>query len=394
MPALTPPSGRFRRIHLNRRRLWPLASRRRNLGAPDDRGAVAAVFVILLSGGVLLGMMAMVIDLGQIYLEREELQSGADAAAVAIAKACANDSTECASHAALVDVAQSYGDLNARDGTSSVEEVCGYLPGRLSECPPAAENLTKCLGSPPPVPAFWVEVRLGTRMPDGQFVLPPSFAQALPGNAGFDGVGVRACARATWEPTAGVLAMTISTCEFDDSTAGGTDFALAPPYPPYPDPLDEHTINFLDPTGCDPDPSSPGWQRPGPAGFLNGDSSCEFDVPLDGIVSGDDVTPPTFAAPPACVARLITAVTSREVVLVPVHDGIHDDPGTTEYHAVFVAPFVVTGFSFDTILPVPSWLINVPPACSGPDACVSGVFVGPAVSLNSLAGDAIVTLIG
>jgi len=55
----------------------------------DERGVVAAIVAILLGTGVLLGMGALVIDVGQIYQERAELQNGADAAALAVAESCA-----------------------------------------------------------------------------------------------------------------------------------------------------------------------------------------------------------------------------------------------------------------------------------------------------------------
>ena len=63
----------------------------------DDGGAVATVVAILLAGGVLLGFLALVVDVGQIYVEREELQTGADAAVLAVAKACATAAPACAS---------------------------------------------------------------------------------------------------------------------------------------------------------------------------------------------------------------------------------------------------------------------------------------------------------
>ena len=50
-----------------------------------DRRAVA----VLIGGGVLFGMGALVIDVGQLYQNRAELQNGADAAALAVAKSCA-----------------------------------------------------------------------------------------------------------------------------------------------------------------------------------------------------------------------------------------------------------------------------------------------------------------
>jgi hypothetical protein len=360
----------------------------------DDRGAVAVVVAVLLAGGVLLGMLALVIDVGRIYVEREELQSGADAAAMAVAKACAIDSADCSSRTGVQNLAIGYANDNARDEISFLQEICGYRPGRLSPCSADPPNLTACLGPPPSPPAFYVEVRLQTQMPDGSFALPPTFAQALAG--GYTGAAVGACARATWEQPAGLVAMTISTCEFDAATSGGTDFGQAPPYPPDPSASDEQTIHFragAEPT-CGPPPSDPYWAEPGPAGFLNGDSSCIFTMPADGLMSGDDLVSPDFLPPASCESTLSTALSGRDVILIGVHDAVHDDIGQTEYRHVYVAPFVVTGYFFGPHNKSGSWLTPGFP-CGGPDeTCVSGVFVGPAVSINSLAGSSIVTLIG
>src|SRR6266704_3179830 len=51
----------------------------------DDRGAVGVLVAILMGGGVLLGMGAVVVDVGQLYSERAQLQNGADAGARAVA---------------------------------------------------------------------------------------------------------------------------------------------------------------------------------------------------------------------------------------------------------------------------------------------------------------------
>ena len=89
----------------------------------DDRGAVATVVAILLAGGVLLGFLSLVVDVGRIYVEREELQTGADAAALAVAKACATAATACRTDDGLLDLAQSYADVNSSDGVSKVSGV-------------------------------------------------------------------------------------------------------------------------------------------------------------------------------------------------------------------------------------------------------------------------------
>src|SRR5262245_15679701 len=98
-----------------------------------DRGAAATMFAILLAGGVLLGFLALVVDVGRIYVEREELRSGADAAALAIAKACATG--ECAD---LTSLAQRYADGNASDELARVEAVCGRFADRVETCPDPA----------------------------------------------------------------------------------------------------------------------------------------------------------------------------------------------------------------------------------------------------------------
>jgi len=383
MPEVTRPSTVLQRLLRPGRR-------------PDDRGAVATVFAVLLAGGVLLGMIAVVIDVGQIYAEREDLQSGADAAVIAVAKACANNDPRCNSGPDVLALAAEYADKNARDGTSAVAEICGRLPGRLTACSTPPTNLSACLGSPPPSPTSYVEVRLQTRMPDGQMALPPVFAQALPGNEGMTGVEVSSCARARWEPVH-VLAMTISRCEFENATNFGLDFGLSPPYPPDPSVSDESTIFF--PAGhvggtCPPDPPGSYWVEPDEPSFLDGGATCEFTMPVDGRWWGDDMVEPANQPPATCEQRLRDAASAREVVYVPIHDGHHHEPGRTEYHHIYVVPFVVTGHFFAAGGSNPSWLTSQLP-CSDPDErCVSGVFVGPAVSLYSLTGDNIVTLIG
>ena len=53
----------------------------------DDEGATAILVVIVMV--VLLGMGAMVVDVGGLWSERRQLQNGADASSLAIAQMCA-----------------------------------------------------------------------------------------------------------------------------------------------------------------------------------------------------------------------------------------------------------------------------------------------------------------
>ena len=109
----------------------------------DERGVVAAIVAILLGTGVLLGMGALVIDVGQIYQERAELQNGADAAALAVAKSCALG-------ACAPGVAGQQADGNASNltgGTAGVQLVCGS--GALPGCPGPTGSLASCPSAPP-----------------------------------------------------------------------------------------------------------------------------------------------------------------------------------------------------------------------------------------------------
>jgi hypothetical protein len=86
----------------------------------DDRGAITVIVAILMV--VLLGSVAIAVDVGAIYSERAQLQSGADAAAIATAQECARKSTtgSCSATSAL---AGSLANQNALDGMSNVHNI-------------------------------------------------------------------------------------------------------------------------------------------------------------------------------------------------------------------------------------------------------------------------------
>ena len=96
----------------------------------DERGAIGVMVAVLLGAGVLTGMGAMVVDLGQLYQERAELQDGADAAALGVAKSCVLV-------ACNPSLAQHYADANASaltGHTAGINLVCGSAVG-LAACP-------------------------------------------------------------------------------------------------------------------------------------------------------------------------------------------------------------------------------------------------------------------
>ncbi|MGN9812304.1 pilus assembly protein TadG-related protein [Micromonospora sp. BQ11] len=201
--------------------------RARTSRADADRGAVSATVGVLLGSGVLLGMAALVVDVGLVYAERGQLQNGADAAAVAAARVCALDPATCTSGDGETppQLAGRYANGNANDGQATAE-VCGR-GGGLDGCAEWTGELTDCVGGPPATGPY-VEVRTGTRRDGDETLLPPVFAHAVLG--GYEGAEVRACARATWggPGRADVVALALPFCDWQQRTRNGTAFPATP----------------------------------------------------------------------------------------------------------------------------------------------------------------------
>ncbi|GAB3531400.1 hypothetical protein GCM10027403_01870 [Arthrobacter tecti] len=84
----------------------------------EERGAVSVLAAFLMV--VLLAFAALAVDIGLLYAEKAQLQNGADAAALSIAQACADDelATSCSNKSSL---AKGFADLNALDDRSAVK---------------------------------------------------------------------------------------------------------------------------------------------------------------------------------------------------------------------------------------------------------------------------------
>ena len=352
------------------------AARRRSPGVPRlrraDRGGVVTIVAIVLAGGALLGTGALAVDVGQLYVEREELQSGADAAAIAVAKQCAKTPVDCVV-SVLDGTAQNYADTNAKDNASTVSVLCGQLMGAdLPPCPEQPTNLTRCINEPPETD--YIEVRTTTELPDGSTLLPPSFAQALLGNEGYEGTQVGACARAAFGPPkpAGGLAVTISICEWQSFTGGGAAYPPAPPYPPNPQPpagTDKpiYLHNTEGAAGCSAGPS--GWDEPGGFGWLDENGgACQALIGEDGTAGGNTGAP----ASDTCQDVLDSYYFSHEVLFIPVHDGTQGTGTNTTYHIAGMAAFVLTGYALPGFKR-PSWLSGGH-LCKGPEHCLYGYF--------------------
>jgi hypothetical protein len=341
------------------------------VGVPhrSDHGGVAVLVAVVLGLGSLLGIGALVIDVGRVYVEREELQTGADAAGLAVAKNCTVSPGSCAS--AAVSTAKSYADRNSKDGVSRVAVICGTGRG-LATCPAQSTGRSACISSAPAsVP--YVEVRTSTELPDGSTLLPPAFARALADNSGYQGTGVSACARYAWGPLQAtpVVAIGVSTCEWNKVTSNGTVLQPNPPTA-----SGESALHLQNTTGATSCPTgTAGWNNPNGFGWTDENPSACYNVaPAVGATMGGDMD---NVYKSECDTRLKDSRTNRTVLTLPIYDGVK---GHISYHVVGFAAFVVTGYNLPDQggrggLVAPSILSNKH-LCPSTEHCLYGYFTG------------------
>jgi hypothetical protein len=264
----------------------------------------------------LLGVAALVIDIGALYVEKRELQNGADAGALAVAQDCAIG--DCLNELAT---AGQYADLNAKDGASAVETVCGVGPG-LAACtdppPTGAENATG-----------WVRVGTRTETPDGGdqvgFVLAP-IMNALAGAT------VHARAVAAWGPMGGGVAtpLVFSQCEYEQY---GGDITVDPPTFP----AGVHAITFhgTNPAAVDCAIGPSGLDLPGGFGRVVA-AGCEADLTAGQWIGVD---------PGNNLAAGCDVISWRNnEVLVAIFDQNRGTGRNGEYHLAGFVGFHIVGY--------------------------------------------------
>jgi hypothetical protein len=275
----------------------------------DEHGA----FVVLMAAfvTVILGMAALVVDVGSLLEEKRQLQNGADAGALAVAQSCALGACNDAMATAMAD-------SNSRDGRSSAAVTY-----------PAAKQ---------------VAVRTST-ISGGTSILPYSFAQTV---AGVKGQEVSAKATATWRALgrATALRLAISQCDVVRLEAGG--FGV-------PTTVEFHSTSL----SCG---TSSGADSSGAFGFLDDDdidNTCELTVSVNQRPSAD----PGAIGPAPCLSTRV----NTDVLLV-VFDRIDSTGTNTAYRVTGFARFHVTGYRFGSQR-------TEPPPCTGSTNCIRGHFV-------------------
>ena len=336
----------------------------------DERGAVGLIVSILIGGGVLLGLGALAIDVGQLYQNRAELQNGADAAALAVADSCALGS--CAQ-----GLASQYAVANASrltGGNAGVDLVCGSGAG-MTACPAGGATMVDCPPNPPSGTNY-VDVHTSTRTAGGSTLLPPIFARALTGNGSYSGTNVKACAQAEWgnPSAANTIAYTVSACSWYVYTNNGTSFAPPPPYPPNPVPpasydhiLFEHGSPNSTTGGCPQDNAS-GADGPGNFGWTTDPANCSVFI-SGGTYGGSTGTP----ASKDCQTVIKADQANKTLVYLPVYSSVSGTGANVTYTLLGFAAFVITGYHITGSFKASDWL-NPANNCTGNQFCIDGYF--------------------
>lgn len=285
------------------------------LSSDRDRGAVSVVVALLMVA--LLGFAAISIDVAALWSARQQLQTGADAAALAIAQDCARGS--CGDTSAT---AQRFAELNKNDGD---------VTGRVLELAPTSGT-----------------VRVGTASTQEHW-----FAPVL----GVDASDVAAEATARWgAPTGGtaILPLAFSWCEWQAQTGGGL-----------PSGTTERTIFFTKSSGTScTGPSNN--MVPGGFGWLAINAgTCQTRSTIGTTIYTD----PGENVPSGCTTADFAAV-QNQVVLLPLYD-LAGSSGTNAWYRLYgYAAFRVTGYHF-----VGQFSWSAEGSCKGSVRCVQGYFV-------------------
>ena len=301
----------------------------------SDRGAVAVIVALLMP--VFLVMAALAIDVSAMYSEKQQLQNGADAAALAVAQDCTRNGCLNATGTALE---------MARANKNDAQAQAAFInPGTGVLMPAPTENDGKVTVRTEGVHEHW-------------------FAPII----GIDETTIRTQSSARWGYPIGGTAMmplVLSWCELQQQTGVGVirdatgkviglDLGGVAPTP--------RTILMTKKsgTGCT-GPS--GLMLPGGFGWVTPDGliCTEVTSEVGDLVSSDPGNSPPSVCEPRDFSKWI-----GQTVLLPVFDAA----GADKYQIFGYAAFTLTGFSFAGQFKYPT---SAPP-CKGSDRCIRGTF--------------------
>ncbi len=293
----------------------------------DEKGAIIVLMAAFTV--VIVGMAALVVDIGAIHDEKRQLQNGADSAALDLAQYmgtnCPAGAPACPL-ATLIARAQELADKNSRDGAAVVTVTPDY-------------------------PNKTVTVGTSTKAAGGGAILPYQFGRSASGVKG-DTFSAKAAASWAGLKKASVVRLTISRCEFLAATApDATVF--------------EKQMNILFHKNSGDCPGGPsGANLPGGFGWLDDKTDGDpNDCVITPVATTDWKSDTGNANPNSCDMKKFL----NQDVLMALFDAVSGSGNNGNYHVYGFAQFHITGFTF------PSGGSEGPPC--GSNACLSGYFV-------------------
>jgi Flp pilus assembly protein TadG len=304
----------------------------RRLTAED--GSIAIMVGLLLV--VLVGIGSLVLDVGNLFWERRQLQNSADAAALAAAQ----DLTSGEDAATALATARTFADENNTRGAHVA--------------PPGS-----------PDPGFFVDTNSVTvTAQTGSVAAPGELQSFLASVIGVDTYATEATATASWGFIGGAatVPLTFSRCEWDFMT-GGSVAGL---------PTDVRTVYFHSSQTAQSINTCGGpanQDHPGGFGWLDPQGGqCEAYVE-----NGQVATDVGNNVPNECSAAYLQSLVGQTVIM-PIFSSVTGGPGNNAIYVIDgFAALEVTGFRFSGN---PAY--NMPagnPPCSGNDRCIAGRFV-------------------
>jgi Flp pilus assembly protein TadG len=278
----------------------------------DERGAVAVMVALLMVP--LIGFAAIAIDVAGMYSEQQQLQTGADAAAFAIAQNC--NRSACGDTAAT---AQNFSTKNINSSNAYTASVTAQT----------SSSVTVQNGGDR---KHW-------------------FAPVL----GIKSNTLSARATVNWgSPTAGtaLLPLAFSWCEWKEQTGGALPSGTT------------SRLIYLSKTSGTTDCTGPSNNVvPGGFGWVTTDpGTCHTTSSINGLLNSD----PGKSMPSSCSEQDLVKLQGTRILL-PVFDS-HEGNGSGATYRVFgYAAFVLTGYYFGN---QNKW--NSP--CNGNDRCIRGYF--------------------
>lgn len=325
-----------------------------------DRGAVVLWVALMLV--VLLGVGALAVDLGALHVERQRLRTGAEAAALAVARDCVDG--DCGTPGAT---AGSWAPRNDPDGAMAVTLVCGEGPG-LAPCPSDAglpDGLDGVSG--------WVHVATRTATADGGDAVPLRLAPLI---GAVSSASLRSRATVGWGALAGGAAvpLAMSVCEFQ--ALGGNPFTGS--FPNGRQYVYFHGVGGTDEPGVGAcTASTSGQDLPGGFGWLTA-NGCTIDARVGDWLNAAPGNSPSQA----CRDDLVDW--RNAVIEITLFD---DEAGTGSggrYRIAGIAAFRVLGYRF----PSERWPQNFrcPAASGNSGTCLYGEFTRVTTTGGSLGG--------